>query len=1215
MIHSTFDAMPVGKPADISAPDLEGAEAPDAGITHAFSRLRWLIDPAVLAVCYFIAGYIGLSLAVPPGYATVVWPASGVALAALLLRGPRICAGVWVGSAAINIFHSFEGITSLREAMVPLAVAMIVGLGACLQALAGWAMFQRLPTRIEGRDWRHLLRLIGALILPCLISATIGVGTLVTAGLVPPDMIGTNWSTWLLGDVLGIFFVLPILIFSSHSPFPILWRGTALGGASALIAACLTTTLLLTFYATRHAAEKAYEQSNASFAALATDTEQALAYRLGTYSRAIEAAGAFAALSEHVTPDEWRDYVSRLHLEQSYPGMRGLGVFREVRDDKLEVFKNQFAGEFGDRFAVHPYVDRDLHFIIDRIEPLKDNLAALGLDLAFEQGRRDAIALSQATGEPTITRPIKLVQDSGKGVGFLLMRPIEEDDPQFGRRWSYSPLIAADFLADLTPRQGGDFSLEVFFGRSTEPDDLMYATGVDPSSAPAFEIVRTIEMANELITLRWRALPAFEERITSDEPLIVLFSGIVVTILLGLLLIAFSRREALVVRKVEEATAEVAERNRMLNLTEATAHVGHWYVDLEAGTVDWSDEVFRLHGLEGHTPPSLDKAIELYHPEDRSFVEDAIAEAAASGTGFRFNARLMAGEGILRHVEVIGHAEGDGEEHRGGKIGTVDSDGNGVGAKSLFGVIIDRTEEVEMRRSLTDARDRARAADEAKTSFLANMSHEIRTPMNGVIGFTELALCEENDPVQRRRLGMIADSGNAMLRLLNDLLDLAKIEANQMSVNGEPADMRHTMRSCLRLMEPVAKAKRIHLNLDIDPDLPSRVVVDKMRLRQIVLNLLGNAVKFTEEGEVALGLEIIPSGDDRVIRITVRDTGIGIPADRLENVFEKFTQADATTARRFGGTGLGLPISAELARLMGGDLRVESELGKGSVFILDLPLRVAEPVAEEGEEIGSPDNGEASQSGNLRILVAEDNPVNQELTRAMVEKAGHTCELAENGREAIAKVRLAREKGAPFDLVLMDMQMPVLDGVGATMAIREAGFSPAELPIIAVTANAYTDDIRQCRVAGMQGHLAKPLRMGDLSRVIAQWSASPGDDDTRPAPAKLATAKPAAAKRDAATSPRLRKMFADRLTATRDAIAAAQAMDSIDRDTRDEIAGLLHQIAGTAAYFDGAELGSQCLETEKALLACEDNGEMRAMLTRIDRLLGQESPEETNEDE
>ena len=232
----------------------------------------------------------------------------------------------------------------------------------------------------------------------------------------------------------------------------------------------------------------------------------------------------------------------------------------------------------------------------------------------------------------------------------------------------------------------------------------------------------------------------------------------------------------------------------------------------------------------------------------------------------------------------------------------------------------------------------------------------------------------------------------------------------------------------------------------------------------------------------------------------------------------------------------------------------------------------------------------------------------------MVEKAGHRCDLTENGREAIAKVRLAREQGAPFDLVLMDMQMPVLDGVGATMAIREAGFTPAELPIIAVTANAYADDIRQCRVAGMQGHLAKPLRMGDLSRVIAQWSASPGDVSA-PAPTEPASAEPASARRDAATSPRLRKMFADRLTATRDAIAAAQGMASIDEDTRGEIAGLLHQIAGTAAYFDAAELGSRCLETEKALLACDDEGDWRKMLTTIDRLLEQKSPEQALEHE
>ena len=1156
------------------------------------ARLRWLLDAMLLAVCYFMAGYIGLSLAVPPGYATLVWPASGVALAALMLRGPRMWIGVWMGSAAINMLQGFEGVGTVSEAMIPLAIAATVGIGAALQALAGWALMRRLCPDIDAREVRQLSALIGALVTPCLISGTIGVGALWAAGIVRPENLLENWSTWAFGDMLGIAFVVPILLFSRLSPVRILWRGSPLRGPSALIAACLTTTLLLTFYATRHAAENQYVQSEASFAALATDTEQALAYRLGNYSRAIEAAGAFAALSDHVSPAEWNDYVSRIDLDQSYPGMRGLGIFRHVGADKMDDFRAEFGREFGNRFEVHPKLVREHHFIIDRIEPLEDNLAALGLDLSFEEGRREAIALSEATGEATITRPIALVQDSGHGVGFLLMRPIAEDDPEYGRRWSYSPLIAADFLAELTPRQGSDFSLEVFFGSGTDEADLMYANNVDETRTSHFEIVRTIEMANEPITLRWRSLPAFEERVTSNEPLVVLLAGVMMTILLGVLLISFSRREALVVRKVEEATAEVAERNRMLNLAEATAHVGHWHVDLETRTVKWSDEVYRLHGIEGETPPGLDHAIELYHPEDRPIVEQAIADASMNGSGFRFAARLVKADDSIRHVEVIGHAGGEGNS---AAIAGVPK----PAAKTLFGVIIDRTEEVQMRRHLTEARDRARAADEAKTSFLANMSHEIRTPMNGVIGFTELALSEAEDPAQRRRLGMVADSGNAMLRLLNDLLDFAKIEANQMSVNGEPTDLRHTMRSCLRLMEPASQAKRISLDLDIDPLLPPRVVIDKMRLRQIVLNLLGNAVKFTEQGGVALGLAVLPdeSGEGRSLRITVRDTGIGIPADRLDSVFEKFTQADETIARRFGGTGLGLPISARLARLMGGELRAESEVGRGSSFILDLPISVADADQPDVAEVPAQPEAEPAASTALRILVAEDNPVNQELTRAMVEKGGHTCELAEIGREAIAMVRMAEKKGEPFDLVLMDMQMPVLDGIGATTAIREAGVSPGKLPIIAVTANAYADDIRQCRAAGMQGHLAKPLRMKDLMKAIGQWTgASQGGGGQPPAAAKTEN-----------TSPRLRKMFADRLTMTLKAIAAARDDETIDDAARAEIGGLLHQIAGTAAHFGAEELGRQCLETEKALLACKQEPEMRAMIDIIAEKIERES--------
>ena len=408
--------------------------------------------------------------------------------------------------------------------------------------------------------------------------------------------------------------------------------------------------------------------------------------------------------------------------------------------------------------------------------------------------------------------------------------------------------------------------------------------------------------------------------------------------------------------------------------------------------------------------------------------------------------------------------------------------------QEIIASIRDITERKELEIELAAARDEAEIAANAKATFLANMSHEIRTPMNAVIGFIELLLASELDAEQQRHAKLIADSGWAMMRLLNDILDISKIDAGQMQMIREPVDLRHELSACVKLMEPIAASKGVILYSDIDEDVPDLVMGDGLRIRQIVLNLVVNALKFTEKGTVTIFGGVLNGEDGQRLEIEVSDTGVGIAPDRQAAIFEQFVQSDVTIAQHFGGTGLGLTISSQLARLMAGDLTLDSTPGTGTSFFLRLPLEIAPPRPVSVAALPAP----IVAADGVRVLVAEDNDVNQLLLTAMLTRFDCDVVAATDGEQAVTAVLDAMREGRPFDLVLMDVQMPKLDGIEATRLIRASGIGPDRLPIVALTANAFADSIAACLDAGMQDHYAKPLTLADLETALGRWVPATG---------------------------------------------------------------------------------------------------------------------------
>lgn len=691
--------------------------------------------------------------------------------------------------------------------------------------------------------------------------------------------------------------------------------------------------------------------------------------------------------------------------------------------------------------------------------------------------------------------------------------------------------------------------------------------------------------------------------------------------------IASAERLGLVIEPLGESARGAGEDglgSRQLGQAMTMARIGAWTVDLVAGSLHWSDEVFRIHDMEPGPMPTLEEAIGFYAPAAQKRVTQALSDLIAGDASFdeelelviasgrrvwihtmgdvdrnadgvpvrlygvvqdvtarrNLEQRLRESEERLLHAldgandgvwdwnsrkseihfsprwkdilglgddELPSHvsdwhariheddrsrlAEGlkaalDGgvdeyrEEYRvrhadGGwrwilSRGKVVDRGPRGEAERMVGTHTDVTEEVRMRDEIVAAREAAEAAAQVKADFLATMSHEIRTPMNGILGMAQMLLDSELDADQRHVTETIFHSGTSLLHILNDVLDLSKFEAGEVVLEEMPFDPVECARGVVELMDFDCRSRDgLTLVFTAEDGVPSSVLGDGHRLRQVLLNLVGNAVKFTSEGRIELIVSTVEEPGGARLRFVVRDTGIGFDDKTAQRLFDAFTQADSSTTRRYGGTGLGLAVCKTLIELMGGTIGCHGTEGSGATFWVEIPARMvseARPLrfdtlpsldriarggtagadrapaegAAPAESVTPGPGAPAPDAAPMRVLVAEDTPVNQTVARRMLESLGCDVEIVENGELAIERATTGE-----FDLVLMDCQMPVMDGYLATHALRTAESGEVRsLPIIAMTANAMAGDRERCLEAGMDDYLVKPVLRDALAAML-----------------------------------------------------------------------------------------------------------------------------------
>ncbi len=837
---------------------------------------------------------------------------------------------------------------------------------------------------------------------------------------------------------------------------------------------------------------KTQQQAEQRFLYRAEQERSKILFRMATHAQILRGATALFAASNAVSRAEWRDYVAELQLDKTLPGIQGTGFALMIEQRDKAAHERAIRAEGFADYAITPPGEREQYSSIVYLEPFAGrNLKAFGYDMFAEPVRGQAMARARDSGEPALSGRVTLVQEDGRNVqpGFLIYVPVYRKGMPTSsveqRRaalhgFAFSPFRAHDLLHSLITADNKDVELELFDTIAT-PENLLF------DSHPEHDRVRgqhrvelPIDFGGERWIARFQSRPEFDRITASQLPPWIGLAGALLALIALLWQWRSQHHQRAIAAYAEQLQNSEAQLRTLIN----TMPDAVCLKDGEGRLIEANTVFLRLCGLsesdyQGKTCRELATAAtsddaplsELERSDETAWKEgshlheevaiclpdhpDRIFELAKvalfTPTGAR-QALVTVGHEITRRKQT----EAELQRHR----------------EHLADEVAARTADLML------AKEAAEAANRAKTTFLANMSHELRTPMNAIIGLTHLLTLRAKEEAERDKLGKVSHAANHLLGLLNNILDLSKIEADHLHLEQIPLSVSELIGSVETLVSEKIHAKGLSLQVDISPRLGEVTLLgDPLRIKQILINLFDNALKFTARGSITVRAGVLTeTADDMTISIAITDTGKGIPADALGRIFSPFEQADGSTTREHGGTGLGLAIVRQLSRLMHGDIEVSSTAGQGSTFTLTARLAKTAPAATP-KPAATP-----ARTARKRVLLAEDDEINREVACELLgDYPELSIDLAENGARAVE-----RASAGSYDLILMDVEMPELDGIAATRAIRQLP-GHAATPIVAMTANAFAEDKARCLDAGMSDFIAKPVDPDRLFALLDHW--------------------------------------------------------------------------------------------------------------------------------